>query len=140
MKAVSEVFCIIEMSKNTITRQLREAASEKGTVGKGETVYYSFYLPSVDNVTAMEFFLTVIQGDVSVMVSTTVKYPSLDDLSLNNDIVFGIMNSVIIEAGDLRVGTYYIGVYGYAITDFSIGVAIRRKKATADNSTDVVIS
>lgn len=74
------------------------------------------------------------------MVSKIIKYPSLDDLSAPNDIVFSIFNSIIIEKEDLRVGDYYIGVYGYAMTDFAIGVALSRKKATIDNKTDVVVS
>jgi hypothetical protein len=91
---------------------------------KGEFNYFSFYLPTIENVTAIEFFTTIIQGDVSILVSTTIKYPTMEDMFNNGDVEFGALTSVIMKGKKLKVGTYYIGVYGFAITDYTIGVAL----------------
>jgi hypothetical protein len=46
----------------------------------------------------------------------------------DNDMMLSFFNSVQVGEDNLKAGMYYIGVYGYAMTDFTIGVAISRVK------------
>lgn len=117
------------MMKDSITDYLSEGIVEKGTVMKGQINYYAFDLPSSVNISAIEFFATVIQGDVSLLVSQTILYPTLRDLTnQKNDVIFSIFNNIVIREPLIKGGYYYIGVYGYELTDYTIGVAIERAK------------
>jgi hypothetical protein len=73
----------------------------------------------------LEFYATVIQGDITLLMSKKKPYPNFDDTSTPDiDIQYSIWNSIILEQEDLKEGIYYIGVYGNSMTDYSLGVAI----------------
>ena len=113
------------INKDTIKQWLREGHMEKGTVMQGTWNYYAFQLPSIENLVRLEFYATVIQGDVTLLLSQKKAYPSFDDTTDDDsDIQYSIWNSVILSQEDIKAGFYYIGVYGNSMTDYSIGVAI----------------
>lgn len=110
---------------------------EKGTVMQGSWNYYAFSLPSVENIIKIEFYATVIQGDVTLLLSQKKAYPSFEDYSdADNDIQYSIWNSIILSNEDIKEGFYYIGIYGNSMTDYSLGVAIERLKRKNDTNPD----
>lgn len=83
----------------------------------------------ITDITKIEFYLTIIQGDALLLVSMNKTYPTAQDiLKSDNDIRSSIWNAVVIDGEGIKVGTYHIGVYGDAMTDYSISVAISRAK------------
>lgn len=58
----------------------------------------------------------------------------MTDLSNNNDIIFSLFNTVVIYKQNLKAGTYYIGIYGYAMSDYNIAVAISRSKNKSNDT------
>jgi hypothetical protein len=76
------------------------------------------------------------------LVSKKIKYPSFDEMLSDNDILFSYYNKVAVTGQDLSVGMYYVGIYGYSVTDFTVGVAISRNKSANEtkNESETVVS
>ena len=68
----------VTFNKDTIKQWLREGQIEKGTVMTGTINYYAFELPSDENIRKIEFYTTVLQGDISLIVSQKIPYPTFD--------------------------------------------------------------
>lgn len=96
--------------------------------------FYSFELPSVEGIKSLQFVLNVIQGEACLLMSQTIKYPRMNDIDENNDLEFSLYSTLELLGNDLKVGTYYIAVHGFASTDYSIGVAVSRIKNSTNTT------
>lgn len=51
-----------------------------------------------------------------------------------------LMGNYVFQGDDIKNGSYYIGVYGYEITDFIISVAIQRVSSTPNASNETTVT
>lgn len=64
-------------------------------------------------------------------MSQSINYPRVSDMGGENDLQWSIYSTLEVSGSDLKVGTYYLSVHGYASTDYTFGIAVSRiKKGT----------
>lgn len=68
-----------------------------------------------------------------MLISRAVKFPEFEDLT-GNDVKINIFGHYVIEGDQLTSGIYYIAIYGYEITDYTISVAIQRFRNNTNNT------
>lgn len=76
----------------------------------------------------------MLEGDISLLLSRKIKYPSFDTYDQDPDIRFSVLGKIVIEGSNLTTGVYYASIYGYEISEYTISVAIQRKKNGKDNN------
>lgn len=70
-------------------------------------------------------------------MSQSINYPRVSDMGGENDLQWSIYSTLEVSGSDLKVGTYYLSVHGYASTDYTFGIAVSRiKKGT--NATQAI--
>ena len=64
----------------TAKKIMQEGVTVRGILLTGNYNYYSFTLAKTWNIKELQFFLTVITGDVLLIWSKTEKYPNLQHI------------------------------------------------------------
>lgn len=67
-------------------------------------------------------------------MSTTDKYPTIRTPNTDMSVMGSIQINKYDDAALLKKGTYYLSVFGYEVSDYTISVAISRKRSTNDTS------
>lgn len=57
--------------------------------------YYAFDLPDVEGIVSLEFYVTVVQGEVTIMVSQKEAYPSFETNGNVSDVRYSFWNSLV---------------------------------------------
>lgn len=81
--------------------------------------YYSY--DATDNTVGLVFTLTALSGDPDLYISTLTAYPNTTTYQYRST-NFG-NDSVSIAADQVSVGMYYVAVYGFSSTQYSIVVS-----------------
>jgi hypothetical protein len=79
-------------------------------------------LSSLENVTEIDFFITVMEGGVYVMASTTDPYPSPD----TEDLKVSSTNRLTFKKEELGKDIY-LAVKGLQYSEFTIGSVVKRQ-------------
>lgn len=110
---------------------LSESTPHIDSVDNKAFKYFKFDLLEEDaaNVTIE---LSPLHGDCDLYVSRTLMFPNRSDYEKRSQRIGALVDHVIYErpANESLNGTFYIGVYGYSYTTFSLLVKVRRTHAT----------
>ena len=98
--------------------------------------YYKFTVPVQDqNISNVSIEINPLHGDSDLIVSRTEMFPSKDKYDKKSSRVGSLVDHVAFSKGEANTtfleGTYFIAVYGYTYSTYSIIVNVNRTKHDA---------
>ena len=117
---------------------LQEGTPHIDSVENKKLKYYKFTLmEDNDKISNVTFEISPLHGDADLYISRneSQKFPTRDSCEQKSQRIGNLVDHLMFtrKPNDTAVilnGTYYIGVYGYSFTTFSLLVTVHRSKAT----------
>ena len=115
---------------------LKEGFPVRDRTFVGNYRYYSFSLASKEDIEQIDFFLTIMTGDVILIWSKTEKYPTYEDIDKQKAFT-NETDSIILDKENIYEGIYYLSVYAFEVSEYTIGLAIERSEGRAIKITEL---
>lgn len=83
-----------------------------------------------DSVESVKFQVNPLHGDCDIYVSQATKFPDRDNYELKSQRIGSLVDNVVYNTSNERfdiAGDYYIGVYGYSFSTFTLIVTVFRQ-------------
>lgn len=110
---------------------LTESDQLQDFIHNGQYKHYRFNLPDATDVKNVTFRMNTLHGDADLYVSRTHKKPNKHDYEKNSLKITGMLDQVNFDNGTLAT-SYYIGVYGYQYSTYTLMVQVDRKEDAGD--------
>ncbi|CDW71154.1 UNKNOWN [Stylonychia lemnae] len=110
---------------------LQERTPKLDSVEMGNYKYYKFTILEQENlgISNVTFEINPLHGDSDLLASRNITFPNKDNALKRSSRVGSLVDHVTFSKGldgENLAGTYYIGIYGYTYTTYSIHVIVNR--------------
>lgn len=129
-------YTIVASSSHSTTR-LQDGIAQRAMVAEGTYEYFIFELTNPK--AELSFTTTPITGDPDLFVSATVTHPTREEATWRGMSFGGDAVHIDYTDKDYIVGTYYVSVFAWANTTFTIMASVADLSNADDSNSDDIV-